>query len=163
MRGPVLKAAITVMQAKIDCLMKPAAPSLGPDLTAQLDMSPALFGILSQQLTDVRLNGKLKAAFSRPPGAAGLDLENLSRDLAALNLDLVAKDNRPAAAGSVSLNLSANHPAASNALTFKGSLSDSTNHPAVTFNGTRDKGRMDLAAQLDIDPTHFAQIGRAHV
>ncbi len=130
------------------------------DLTAQLDMSPALFGILSQQLTDVRLNGKLKAAFSRPPGAAGLDLENLSRDLASLNLDLVAKDNRPAAAGSVSLNLSANHPAASNALTFKGSLSDSTNHPAVTFNGTRDKGRMDLAAQLDIDPTHFALLSQ---
>ena len=34
--GPALKAAIAVMQAKIDCLMKPAAPSHGPDLTAQL-------------------------------------------------------------------------------------------------------------------------------
>ena len=127
---------------------------------AQLDLSPTHLGIVGPQLPDIRLTGKVQAAFSRPPGAAGLDIENLSRDLSSLDLNLVAKDNHPAAAGTLSLKLAADHPAASNALAFKGSLSDSTNLPAVTFSGTRDKGRTTLAAQLDIDPTHFALLSQ---
>ena len=105
--------------------------------------------------TDPRGEIVLKANFRRPIGGNGLDLEQLTRDIGNLELNLVAKDASPVAAGTMEFNL-AGKPAADNTLGFTGTLLDAAHHPAMKFAGTTKAGELNLTeATLDIDPTHF--------
>ncbi len=105
--------------------------------------------------TDPRGEVVLKANFRRPLGGAGLSIEELTRDIGSLELNLTAKDASPVAAGAMEFNLTGK-PGKDDLFGFTGVLLDSGRHEAIKFQGSTHAGVFDLTeANLDIDPTRF--------
>lgn len=96
----------------------------------------------------------LKGQLQRPLGAAGLDIQNLTDDVQSFELNVVAKDDSPLAAGAMGLELRGQHDA-QKPLSFSGQVLDAARRPALKFTGSADQGALNLEATLDLDPTRF--------
>lgn len=110
---------------------------------------------VGKQTTDPRGEISLKAAFRRPLGAEGVTLDALLDDVAALRMEIAAKDAGPAAAGSVGFVLDATSIPGKPGLAFTGTMSDSAGRPALKLRGEHLAGRTSVTAELDVDPSRF--------
>ncbi len=95
-----------------------------------------------------------KGQLQRPLGQAGLDINNLTEDVKSFELNVVAKDDSPLAAGAMGLELRGQHEP-QKPLALAGQLLDAARRPALKFTGTADQGTLSLEANLDLDPTRF--------
>ena len=95
-----------------------------------------------------------KGQLQRPLGQAGLDIKNLTDDVKSFELNVIAKDDSPLAAGAMGLELRGQHEP-QKPLALSGQVLDATRRPALKFTGTADQGTLSLEAILDLDPTRF--------
>lgn len=96
----------------------------------------------------------LKAEVQRPLGHSGLSLVSLLSDLKNCRLNILAKDESPLAAGSMSLDLQAQRNA-EGVLVFNGLVRDAAQKVAVQLSAQAEEKKFSTDAELNLNPQRF--------